>query len=380
MLYRVRMGVEQHEAAGLSEAPFAAAPDPRFYFPSLSQRKAMSAVSFALNRGSGLVTVTGAAGLGKTLLLSHIAKQVAGQPVTLAQLTGGPGPLASGFAEAFGLARPQDDSHALPAIEAFLLEEIRRGQRALLLLDSGELLDDDAAGVLAALAGLHYGDRSLLQIILAGDESLAARLGDDAHWLGVRGRTVAMHSLEPLLPDEVDPYLRHRLTRAGWQGSPPLHADLAAQLYEATGGVPATINQEMRGLLDHIAETNAGVIEFGPDATASLNIEAESPIPDLPEAEPIQDNPPTPDTSLAEAQIEAIETAFAEHDRKLARLRSDLAELRERSKAAVSHGPTPSPDLSDRLEAVEARLEQHDQALRQVLERLITFFEERELE
>jgi hypothetical protein len=31
------------------------------------------------------------------------------------------------------------------------------------------------------------------------------------------------------------------------------------------------------------------------------------------------------------------------------------------------------------LAAIEERLDQHEQALRQVLERLITFFEEREL-
>ena len=81
---------------------------------------------------------------------------------------------------------------------------------------------------------------------------------------------------------------------------------------------------------------------------------------------------------LAEAQIAAIEGAFAEHDRILTRLRRELAELREQP-AAESEGET-APDLleerlEERLSAIEARLEQQDQALRHVLQRLIAFFE-----
>lgn len=79
-----------------------------------------------------------------------------------------------------------------------------------------------------------------------------------------------------------------------------------------------------------------------------------------------------PPEGLAEAQIAAIEGAFAEHDRMLNRLRRELDELRER--------PAPEPGnghetVSERLDAIEARLDQQDQALRHVLQRLIAFFE-----
>ena len=79
-------------------------------------------------------------------------------------------------------------------------------------------------------------------------------------------------------------------------------------------------------------------------------------------------------SGLAEAQIAAIEGAFAEHDRILARLRRELAELRERP-AAEAEGETAMERLEDRLASVEARLDQQDQALRHVLQRLIAFFE-----
>lgn len=367
------MGASYEQAFGLQGRAFEPAPDARFHFPSLTQRKAMSAVSFALNRGAGVVTLTGAKGLGKSALLAHLADQIAGQPVTLAWLTGGQGALAAQSAQAFGLAPPEDDSHALPALDAFLLEEARRGQRALLLLDDSEALADDAADELAALAGLHHGERSLLQIVLAGDDGFAEQLAEDSRWSGVRGRTVSSHRLEPLLRDEVEPYVRHRLVCAGWEGAPALHPELAPGLYEATGGVPGAINRVMSALLDQAAAAGATIIEGNAlsawhDGEPEAEAETEHA---MVEADVMGTSAP----ALAEAQIEAIESAFAEHDRRLKRLRRELVELRERPpEPTAPQSDAPASD-ADRLEAIEARLDQHEHALRHMLERLIVYFE-----
>lgn len=364
------MGADHQAAFGLSGRAFEPAPDARFHFPSLTQRKAMSAVSYALNRGAGIVTLTGAEGLGKSALLAHFANQLAGQPATLAWLAGGPAHLVSRVAEAFGLPQPEDEDHALPALEAFLLEEWRRGQRALLLLDGGEALVDEAAGELAALAGLHHGERSLIQVVLAGDESLARRLAHDDAWSGVRGRTVASHSFEPLLRDEIEPYLRHRLMVAGWVGEPALDPGLAPLLFEATSGVPAAVNRAMSVLLDEAAVTGAAAID-GDALAAWLDGEAVDA-----EYEPIDEPQPAgrpAASALGEAQIAAIENAFAERDRMLARLRRELAELRERPDPAAA--PAAQPDSEERLLALEARLDQHEQVLRHLLEKLIEYFE-----
>ena len=77
---------------------------------------------------------------------------------------------------------------------------------------------------------------------------------------------------------------------------------------------------------------------------------------------------------LAEAQIAAIEGAFAEHDRMLARLRGELAELREGPAEPAANGQ--APHIEERLSAIETRLDQQEQALRHVLQQLIAYFEE----
>ena len=75
---------------------------------------------------------------------------------------------------------------------------------------------------------------------------------------------------------------------------------------------------------------------------------------------------------LAEAQIAAIEGAFAEHDRMLTRLRRELDELRDHPPVGKA---APGDAIEDRLATIEARLDQQDQALRHVLQRLIAYFE-----
>ena len=93
------------------------------------------------------------------------------------------------------------------------------------------------------------------------------------------------------------------------------------------------------------------------------------------------DPPPRPEApaeaageGLSEAQIVAIENAFAEHNRVLARLRRELDDLRLRPEEPLAADPGVET-IGDRLDAIEARLDHQDQALRHVLQRLIAFFE-----
>lgn len=167
----------------------------------------------------------------------------------------------------------------------------------------------------------------------------------------------ATHFPAQFEPAEVEPYLVERLRAAGWEGTPMLHLGLAPLLHEATGGERDAIDRAMTALLEEAARDGRTMID-GDGLVAWL------------EREQHTDAPPSPE-GLAEAQLEAIEEAFAEHDRKLARLRRELADLR-----AGSGTPAAPAQIGDRLDAIEARLDQQEQALRHVLERLIGFFEE----
>jgi hypothetical protein len=76
---------------------------------------------------------------------------------------------------------------------------------------------------------------------------------------------------------------------------------------------------------------------------------------------------------LAEAQIAAIEAAFAEHDRMISRLRRELEDLQGERRGESEDAL--ADEIAGRLEAIEIKLDRHDQALRHMLQRLIEFFE-----
>lgn len=162
-----------------------------------------------------------------------------------------------------------------------------------------------------------------------------------------------------LQPEEIEPYLVERLRDAGWEGQPMLDLGLAALLHEATGGEREAVDRAMSSLLDEAAEAGRTIIQ-GDGLAAWLD------------RDPQSDAAAPPVEGLVEAQIGAIEVAFADHDRKLSRLRRELADLRS------GPGGTAVPGhVEVRLETLETRLEQQEAALRHVLEQLIAFFEEK---
>ena len=75
---------------------------------------------------------------------------------------------------------------------------------------------------------------------------------------------------------------------------------------------------------------------------------------------------------LAEAQIVAIERAFADRDRELDQLRREIGETRASFAGETGQG---SDAVDERLARIEARLDEQEQSLRHVLAQLIEFLE-----
>ena len=59
----------------------------------------------------------------------------------------------------------------------------------------------------------------------------------------LRQRVIATHHLDAMGADEVEPYIRHRLTRVDWQGNPEFEPDAFAAIHRHSGGIPRRVNQ-----------------------------------------------------------------------------------------------------------------------------------------
>ena len=123
----------QEEFYGLSSRPFDSQADAAEYFPGLTFRKAVTTIGHGLNKGGGIVLVTGAKGAGKTSLLFHLSDKLEAEAVTLALLSAGHAE-ASDVLPSVVLAFGLDDAEIrtespLAALDQFFQDEARRGWR-----------------------------------------------------------------------------------------------------------------------------------------------------------------------------------------------------------------------------------------------------------
>ena len=391
------------EFYGFSERPFQLTPDPAYYYESATHKKALSYLGYGLNQGEGFVVITGEIGSGKSTLVAHLKEKLEEDRMTVGEVVTSAldgDEMVHIAARSFGLdVEGQDKAGALAAIERFLHDEARAGRRVLLIVDESQNLSIGALEELRMLSNFQLGAHPLLQTLLLGQPEFKQLIAQSDELEQLRQRIIAAHHLDAMQPGEIEPYIRHRLDHVGWDGNPELDRGLFLPLHQATGGIPRKVNQVMTrllllgaveqqsvlepGMLDAVLEEMRGDDARDPapaeakprpqrDNLPAAQAVAEAKRRDEPAAAPAQPAQPAPqgDGGLAEAQIAAIEQAFADRDRAMRRLHRDIEDLRQ----GAGDAPAES-GVADRLEAIEARLDEQEASLRQVMESLIEVLE-----
>ena len=252
---------------GFSGRPFQLTPDPHYYFESLTHRKALSYLGYGLAQGEGFIVITGEVGAGKTTLVTHLMQTIDKARLTAAtivtsQLDGND--MVQMTAESYGIdTRGLDKAATLKAIENFLHAEARAGRRCLLVVDEAQNLAVDALEELRMLSNFQLGSSALLQIFLLGQPEFRDLVQSSPSLEQLRQRVIATHHLDAMDADEVEPYIMHRLQRAGWTGRPQLTEDAYEAIFEETGGVPRKINALMNRTLLMGAVEQVDILDGG---------------------------------------------------------------------------------------------------------------------
>ncbi|WP_010186055.1 XrtA/PEP-CTERM system-associated ATPase [Sphingomonas sp. PAMC 26605] len=298
---------------GLRGRPFQLTPDPRFWFETATHRKAMAYLGYGLAQGEGFIVITGDVGAGKTTLVGHLMDTVDATRLHVIKIVS-----TQIEAEdllrivAGGLEIDSDGltkSQLLVAIERGLRATARAGRRTLLIVDEAQALPVSSLEELRMLSNFQTGSHALLQIFLLGQPEFRERLHGSDRLEQLRQRVIAVHHLDPMERDEVEPYMRHRLGVAGWTGRPGFTDDAYDAFYEGTDGVPRRLNQLAGRVLLYAAIEQLDTIDAHAVATVLADIAGDMPgvkpiaIPERsavparqPEIEPVAGFVPEPDT------------------------------------------------------------------------------------
>jgi type II secretory pathway predicted ATPase ExeA len=273
----------------------------------------------------------------------------------------------------------------LTAIERGLHATARSGKRTLLIVDESQALPVSSLEELRMLSNFQAGGHALLQIFLLGQPEFRERLHGSERLEQLRQRVIAMHHLDPMGAEEVEPYMVHRLSLVGWTGNPHFTPDAFRALHDATDGVPRRLNQlagrvllfgaiEQRSTIDRdVIDTVLADIAGDTPSLANAVIRAAPVV----EAEPTPEPEPTPEFEPAPRPL--FHTAPPVGPRPIRAAASEPGIEPEAVEPepieAEAFEPVDDRSPEERIAALEARIEDQEEALRRVLTLLVDWVE-----
>ena len=231
---------------GLREVPFNNTPDSRFFFAHDACKMALNTLVVATRSGEGFIKITGDVGTGKTLLCRKFLGILDDQFITayipnpyLEPMT-----LLLAVADELGIpySKYVDQHQLLKSFTQFLVKTYAEHRCTVVLcLDEAHAMPRETLEALRLLSNLETPRRKLIQLVLFGQPELDQHL-DHPSTRQLKQRISFSASLTAMSRSDVEDYIQHRLSTAGYQG-PRLFSKSALRLvYRATQGVPRLIN------------------------------------------------------------------------------------------------------------------------------------------
>lgn len=232
---------------GLEEKPFDLTPNPKYLYLNDQYRRAYEHLLYGIRSREGFIVITGEIGTGKTTLLRaalHSLRDDDCETAFIFNPSVSADELLEAILEDFGLPVDAEMSkkEKVDALNEFLLEQLRKGSHAVLLIDEAQNLSPSVLEEIRLLTNLETETQKLLQVVLVGQPELRDIL-EYPDLVQLKQRVAIRYHLEPLSRSQVRQYVRHRLTVAGANGGLDFSRPAFWKIYGYSQGVPRLINK-----------------------------------------------------------------------------------------------------------------------------------------
>jgi len=229
----------------LRQQPFGVTPDPAFLYLSRTHEQALTSLSSGIKEGRGFFALIAEPGMGKTTLLYQLLDGLRDSART-AFLFQTQCDAREFFHYLLSELRVDAQGMGLVAmhnkLNEILFAEMLAGKRFVLVVDEAQNLEDSVLETIRLLSNYETSHTKLLQIVLAGQPQLAAKLAQPG-LAQLLQRLTEVARLEPLSPIETACYIEHRLKVAGHSGEPIFLPDAVELIAQKSHGAPRNINK-----------------------------------------------------------------------------------------------------------------------------------------
>jgi len=228
----------------LKEKPFNVTADPNFLYLSKKHKEAISHMQYGIQERMGFLEITGEIGAGKTTVCKALLNQLDQRTKTAFILNGNlsEAQLLQAITEDFGIqVKVKNKITMLNELNKFLLEQLKHGNNAVLIIDEAQNLKLSLMEQVRLLSNLETEKEKLLQIILVGQPELKEKLAS-AELKQLRQRITIRYHLPSLSRDESEGYVSHRLNVAGCNNGGIFEKGALEEIFRFSGGIPRLIN------------------------------------------------------------------------------------------------------------------------------------------
>ncbi|SEK96132.1 MSHA biogenesis protein MshM [Colwellia chukchiensis] len=230
---------------GLRELPFTLTPNTNFYLALEPHNEALAVLLTALKTGEGFIKVVGEVGTGKTLMCRKLLNEIPDHFVTayIPNPYLKPDELRRAVAVELGVKQAQRMSLQLltQRIQQRLLELHNQGHSVVLILDEAQALPAESLEALRLFTNLETETRKLLQVVLFAQPELDERLAEQA-FRQLKQRITFSYRLRAMNALEVEHYIQHRLSVAGYKGGNLFNPGVIKKIAKVSQGIPRLVN------------------------------------------------------------------------------------------------------------------------------------------